>query len=75
MHRYVSFCLRWAAFVRLTTLLGSSLESLHSRDISLQARIPTPTDKEDASHTAGKMSKGAELPAAALTVATVVGIS
>ena len=40
-----------------------------------QAVIPMPTDMEEASHTAGKISKGDTLPADARTVATVVGIN
>ena len=37
--------------------------------------MPTVTERAEASHTAGRMSKGAAHPAAARTLATVVGMS
>ena len=37
--------------------------------------MPTHTEMADASHTAGRISKGAAQPAAARTLATVVGMS
>ena len=41
----------------------------------MQAKIPAPTDRAEASHTAGRISKGLSHPAAARTAATVVGSS
>ena len=59
-----------------TSMVNSkSMAYLHTRANSLAAVIPTVTDTAEASHTAGRMSKGFPLPAAARREATVVGMS